>query len=211
MVNPYSVEKRKLIGESGAVVQTFGEYDEELPQSQDGLMIEFSPSPIPLSQHKQIKRLSAQFLAEFMTVFLPVVDSDSETYQHYKEICGAVKFVAYELLENAIKFHAPSSNQSVRIQLTLYGDRLIFLTTNCMTSDAVSSFQTFIAKLLCSDLAELYVSQVESNAINQDVSCSKLGLLTLMLDYQVKLGWKFTPISACLNFTSVTTMAQLLL
>jgi len=174
-------------------------------------MIEFSPSLLCLQQRWQINRLSAEFLAKFMTVFFPVNGDNLETCKHHKEIYGTVKFVAYELLENAIKFHDPCSTQPVCMQLLLCSDRMIFFTDNSIPSTAVTSFQTFITELLSNNLQELYVKQIESNAINQDTSCSKLGLMILMLDYKVKLGWKFASPSPVHSSTRITTMAQLLL
>ena len=46
------------------------------------------------------------------------------------------------------------------------------------------------------DPAIMLIERIEANAENPDLGTSGLGLLTLMSDYSVQLGWKFADADA---------------
>jgi hypothetical protein len=94
-------------------------------------------------------------------------------------------------------------------------DRLVFLTTNSVNTQSVHKFQAFVQELTTSDTEELYIRHLEQNGSDerdslQDSSVSGLGLLTMINDYQAKLGWKFEAIQNKPEAIAVTTMVQLL-
>jgi len=62
--------------------------------------------------------------------------------------------------------------------------------------------------LLTGDPFQLCIAQLESNAA-QDSTVSRLGLLTMLCDYDARLAWKFETRSAAL--VVVTTLVQLAL
>jgi hypothetical protein len=68
-------------------------------------------------------------------------------------------------------------------------------------------FQQFIKELLNSDPGELYIRQIKRS--KEDESISGLGLLTMINDYDAKLGWQFETIEHNPEVIVVTTMAQL--
>ena len=70
-------------------------------------------------------------------------------------------------------------------------------------------FQNHIKNLLKGDPSEMYLAQLEKNALEENHGSSNLGLLTMLNDYGAKLGWKFELLSAQPAEMAVTTMVQL--
>jgi hypothetical protein len=81
--------------------------------------------------------------------------------------------------------------------------------TNSISAKAISPFQDYLQTLLSEDLDELYLRQIEANASQEENMESHLGLITLLNDYQIQLGWKFERDEQKPNSILVTTMAQL--
>nr|WP_245912130.1 hypothetical protein [Calothrix elsteri] len=62
---------------------------------------------------------------------------------------------------------------------------------------------------MVSDANELYFSQLEKNAEDENSTASGLGLLSMINDYSAMLGWKFETIQEKPEIITVTTMVQL--
>lgn len=88
-------------------------------------------------------------------------------------------------------------------------DSLVFLVTNSVTPEAIAKFQVFIKELTTSDPDELYIRILERNAQSESDHQSGLGLLSMINDYQAKLGWKFECVQQNPDVMTVTTMVQL--
>lgn len=190
------------------VRQIFGNFIQELPPSQEYLILSFSPSSIPLRQRWRNNCLSADFLADYLsTFFLGNSELPSESDKQ-AEVKGAVSYIANELLENAMKYSTPKSSLPISIQIHLNPDLIIFQLTNSIPAKKTHQFQERIQTLLNSDPDELYIAQLEKNALEEN-SESGLGLLTMLVDYGAKLGWKFEPLSQKPTEAVVTTMVQL--
>ncbi len=187
--------------------QVLGEFN-DVPPSQEFLLISFSPSSIPLKQRWRNNGLSADFIADYLTTFFPKNEDTTTTNNKQAEIKSAVSYIANELLENAMKFNDEASQQPISIALHLYSDRVVFLVTNSIPPQAVEKFQSFIKELTSSDLEELYIRQLEKNAADECEE-SGLGLLTMMNDYLAKIGWKFVTVAGEPEVITVTTMLQL--
>ncbi|MEP0758251.1 DUF6272 family protein [Trichocoleus sp. DQ-A2] len=192
------------------MIQIFGDFRDELPSSQEGLTIVFSPTSIPLKQRWRNNGLSADFMADYFATFFPGNKNTTET-DPKAEIKSAVSFIANELLENAMKFNDDISVQPISIRLQMHNDRLVFLGTNNINPSAIAKFQAFITELTTCDPSEFYLRQLEKNAEDESESESGLGFLTMMNDYQAKLGWKFETIQkeSEPEAIAVTTMVQL--
>jgi hypothetical protein len=188
--------------------QIFGDFIEDLSTSQEYLILGFSPTSVPLKQRWRNNGLSADFLADYMTTFFPASEDEPTAVNRREEIKGAVSYIANELLENAMKFSHDTSHYPISIQLQLHPDRVLFLTTNSISADAVAPFQTFIKELTTADPDELYLQQLE-NDDGDRATRSGLGFLTMMNDYQAKLGWKFEAIATEPDVLAVTTMVQI--
>ena len=190
------------------MIQTFGDFI-ELPASQEYLIIGFSPSSIPLKQRWRNNGLSADFMADYLATFFPGNEDDSSTIERQAEIKSAVSYIANELLENAMKFNNETSEYPINIKLQLESDGVIFSVVNSISPQAVDKFQAYIQQLLASDPSELYIQQLEKNAVEESCTDSGLGLLTMLTDYSAKIGWKFQTVHKDPEVIAVTTMVQL--
>jgi hypothetical protein len=191
------------------MTEIFGEFRNDLPVSQEGLTIVFSPTSVPVKQRWRNNGLSADFMADYFATFFPGnQDATSETNTQ-AEVKSAVSFIANELLENAMKFNDETSPHPISIRLQMHSDKLVFTATNSIHPQTVRKFQAFIKELTTADLDELYVRQLEKNAEDDREGGSGLGLLTMMNDYQAKVGWKFETVQKDPEAIAVTTMVQL--
>jgi hypothetical protein len=194
-------------------IQTFGNFIEDLPPCEDYLNIGFSAGSRPLQQRWRNNRLSAHFVADYLSTFLPVNDEKNETKIRVNECRGAISYIANELLENAMKFHFNSGKSPVRFGLhflEIDSDQIdIFLfAVNSIEIEATDKYQHFIQELLVSDPAELYVRQIELSVEDENNQSSGLGLLTMINDYSAKIGWKFERVNH-LEAIEVTTLVQI--
>lgn len=190
------------------MIQTFGDFI-ELPASQEYLIIGFSPSSIPLKQRWRNNGLSADFMADYLATFFPGNEDDYSTIERQAEIKSAVSYIANELLENAMKFNNETSEYPINIKLQLESDGVLFSVVNSISPQGVDKFQAYIQQLLASEPSELYIQQLEKNAVEESCTDSGLGLLTMLTDYSAKIGWKFQTVHKDPEIIAVTTMVQL--
>lgn len=191
------------------MAQIFGDFVENSSPSPEYLTIGFSPSSIPLKQRWRNNGLSASFIADYLVTFFLVDEDEPGARDKRNKIIGAVKYVANELLENAMKFSDETSQYQVSIKLELKNDCLVFHATNAINSQAIPAFQALIQELTTSDTNELFMRRLEENT-RDNWDTSGLGLLTIMNDYRAKLGWKFKTIQQEeLETITVTTTVQL--
>jgi hypothetical protein len=190
------------------MIQTFGDFI-ELPATQEYLIIGFSPSSIPLKQRWRNNGLSADFMADYLATFFPGNEDDSATSERQAEIKSAVSYIANELLENAMKFNNETSEYPINIKLQLESEGVLFSVVNSISRQGVDKFQAYIQQLLASEPSELYIQQLEKNAVEESCTDSGLGLLTMLTDYSAKIGWKFQTVHKDPEVIAVTTMVQL--
>jgi len=190
------------------MIEIFGDFIER-KNSQEYLIIGFSPSSIPLKQRWRNNGLSADFLADYLTTFFPGNQDDDSALTRRAEIKSAVSYIANELLENAMKFNDENSQYPIDIKLQLHKDGLIFSVANSISPPSVDKFQRYIQKLLVSDPSEMYIEKLEKNAADESSTDSGLGLLTMLNDYSAKMGWKFETVQKDPEVIAVTTMVQL--
>lgn len=190
------------------MAQVFGEFTEDFSERSEFLVLGFSPSSLPIQLRWKTNGLSADFLGDYVKNFFPVDNSVALNKQ--TEVRHAVSFVANELLENAMKYSDKSAGQPINLEVHLFKDRLIFLSKNSVHQDAIANFQSFLQEITDGDIGEMYVNQVEKSADNEDSKSSGLGYLTMLMDYDALLGWKFEQISdTSIPVTMLTTMVQL--
>jgi hypothetical protein len=187
----------------------FGDFVEEEYSRQECLIIHFSPTSVPLQQRWRNNGLSADFLSEYWTTFFPAYDISSRRKQ--REIKGAIGYIANELLENVMKFSYKPADHPVSLGLYLYQDEFKFYSHNAVAPDAIDSFQAYIQELLTRDTDEMYIQQLERNALDESSSGTRLGLLTMLNDYGARLAWKFETDPRDTMIITVSTMVQLAL
>lgn len=174
------------------MAETFGNYEDisqARAQHQEYLNLSFSPSSIPIKQRWRNNGLSADFLGDYFTTFFPKSENDPASLRRQNEIKNAVSYIANELLENAMKFSDERLNHPISIRLMLDKDRIIFSETNGVSREQADSFRIFINKVMSEDPNELYIQQLEENAMTD--SSAGLGYLTMVNDYGAELAWHF--------------------
>lgn len=192
-----------------ALEQILGDFIQKLPPSQEYLILSFSPGSMPLRQRWRNNCLSADFLADYLSTFFLGNDNQQPDTEKQAEVKSAVGYIANELLENGMKYCVETSPFPISIQIHLNPNRIVFQLTNSITIQQTQQFQNKIKTLLNSDPSELYLAQLEHNALEENHGESNLGLLTMLNDYGAKLGWKFEPLSQKSAEIAVTTMVQL--
>ncbi len=202
------LKDKRQMQEAIGQVQIFGDFNEEVPGSEEYLVIGFSPGSMPLKQRWRNNGLSADFLAEYLATFFPGNEEDTIKADKSIEVKSAVSYVANELLENAMKFNDETSQQPISIKLEMHSDRLVFFVRNSLKSQTIDKFQAYIQELLTGDRDELYIRQLEHN-VQVENSGSGLGLLSIMNDYLATVGWKFETNPKHPETMTVTTMVQL--
>lgn len=190
------------------MAEVFGDFIEDLPEHAEYLIIGFSPTSVPLKQRWRNNGLSADFIADYMHTFF--VSEDDQICRKVHARKNAVKYIANELLENAMKFSSQDAIFPTRIAFHLLANKLIFNVVNSIPSETVDHFQKLLRRLESEDPNELYIRQMELNASEENNSYSGLGFLSMICDYSAKLGWKFETLpNTDPPVITVTTMATL--
>jgi len=189
--------------------QIFGDFVESFPPDQDSLELTFTPSSLPIKKRWRSNRLSANFMADYFSNFLPVDEDDPAQERRIKESKAAVSYIANELLENALKFNDQATKFKIKFGIYFIEQAdvtAVVFATNSVSGEGLDKFQKFIQELLCSDPEKLYVQQIEKSAEEQNSGSSGLGFLTMINDYSAKLGWKFEIVEKEPKMIAVTTM-----
>jgi hypothetical protein len=198
------------------MAQIFGNFIQSFPLDHDSLELSFTPTSRPIKQRWRNNRLSAHFMADYFSTFLPIEESEPSSIQRIKDSKSAVSYIANELLENAVKFNDEKSKHRVKFGLHFLENQdleevtVAIFATNSIRSESVNKFQAFIQELLGADTNELYLRQIEKTAEDSSQG-SGLGLLTMINDYAVKFGWKFETLVENSSVIIVTTMAQIII
>ena len=129
----------------------FGDYIEEFSPELDSLEITFTPTNRSIRQRWSNNHLSAQFVADYFSAFLPVDEDDPYGDRRIKESKGAIGYIANELLENAMKFNDRGSKFKVKFGIYFIEDSSIenegvtavLFVTNSVSCHGVDKFQTF--------------------------------------------------------------------
>ncbi len=188
---------------------TLGEFCDSLPDTQEYLTLGFSPSAQARNLRWRNYGLSADFLGDYFATFFPGGGESGSTGVDLQEnVKACISYVANELIENAIKFSNEHINVPVTISLYLYESSILLLVCNSTTLDRATRFQNHIDTILNTDLDHLYSQRLERIGLEQsDESC--LGLISIMVDYGVKMGWKFVLSTDHDNSVNVSVMARL--
>jgi hypothetical protein len=178
----------------------------ELSSECEYLTLAFSPTSAPLRYRWRNNGLSADFLGDYVTTFLPGVPAFEN---RQREIKHAVTYIANELLENAMKYHQPDVDIPIKIRLELATDHIKVSVSNGIDVVQAGRYETFVQGLRGGNAAELLSQQQEANAECSESNISCLGLLTMMSDYDAQLDWRFDPHPVRSQSMTVTTSAVL--
>lgn len=190
----------------------FGDFIPRFPPDHDSLELTFTPFSKKIKHRWRSQRLSAHFLADYFVNFAPEKEPPFDEEQWIHETKSTVSYVGNELLENAMKFSAESSNAKVKLGIHFLDDSAlvaVIFATNLVHSAEAEKLQMFIHQLLASNPEDFYIQQVEASTEDESADLSGLGLLTMINDYHAKLGWELDTVPSHPDLISVTTMAQI--
>jgi hypothetical protein len=190
------------------MIQLFGDFQEDIPTNHEFLIIGFFPNSLPLKQRWRNNGLSADFIADYLTTFFPANQDEPATVERQLQLKTAVNYIANELIDNALKFNEEKSDYPVKFGLHLLEDRLVLISTNCVSPKALDNFYEFVNQLKKTDLESFYIHQLEKGA-EEDSQESQLGILTMMQDYLATVGWKIETVQKDPEVITLTTMVQL--
>jgi hypothetical protein len=186
--------------------QTLGNYGEHSGEC-EYLTLAFSPLSAPLQSRWRNNGLSADFLGDYVTTFLPATNGMPANESRQNEIKHAVKYIANELLENAMKYHERLADIPIGIHLELSGDRIVVSASNGISVGQAEQYKAFVERLLEGDAGDLLLKQQEESATGSGSTKSCVGLLTMIIDYGAQLGWRFEVSSPPSEMVTVTTSA----
>lgn len=126
---------------------------------------------------------TAEFLGNFVGGLAAKAGLDANEVRH------SITYLTNELLENAVKFRAPGAG-GVVLETRFDGAIFELVLSNFAPQETIIRFQTFLAELESRDPGDLLIERIEANALDPS-NGSGLGILTLMNDYGVRLGWTF--------------------
>jgi hypothetical protein len=175
------------------------------------LTLAFSPSSAPLRSRWRNNGLSADFLGDYVTTFMPAMEGLPAKENRQSEIRHAVTYIANELLENAMKYHAREVDIPIRIHLELTSEQITVSVSNGIGVIQAERYKAFVEQLQQGDVDDLLVKQQEESAKSDESTVSCLGLLTMIADYDARLDWRFDVQPAQSGSSLVTTSAFLLL
>ena len=175
-------------------VQLFGDYQEDLSESNEYLTMGFAPGSRPLQKRWKNNELSADFIADYYKNFhvdQKVSMENALTEIDIENIRDAVKYIANELLENAMKFQYQDEGVAAKIVLSLYDDKIVFSISNGIAEQQLAIFKAYIQRFISHDPHDLYFEVMRSSAKTENTNHSGMGLLSMVCDYGATLGWKF--------------------
>jgi hypothetical protein len=185
------------------ISQIIGDYNLPEDYCWDFLMIKLVP------HSRQLTWESCGRVANLLTdYFSPLFEQLVPERRARRDLIGSLAYVSNELIENAVKFHC-SPALPINVVAKLYRQSLVLIVTNFVNEEAGSRFKAGLNEIQQGDPADLLPARMERNALNPDKTASGLGILTIMQDYQTKLGWKFEAMPSLNDLTRITTIAQI--
>jgi len=191
--------------------KTLGYQEHQAGSPCEYLTLAFSPLSAPLRSRWRNNGLSADFLGDYVTTFLPANGSAAAAEERQNEIKHAVTYIANELLENAMKYHEHNVDIPIGIHLELTSTQIVVSASNGVGEAQAEHYYTFVENILRQDAGELLVKQLEESAGGDGSTKSCLGLLTMITDYHALLGWRFEahPTSAGVVIVSTSAVISL--
>lgn len=141
-----------------------------------------------LYEHWRRCSLSSDFWARYTALFVPVPAGPGRLRREAVE--SVLSYLLNELFENCAKFSGGPIG-TVRYEAWTRADDVVFQLTNHIEPARQPAFAQFIQDLLDGDPEELYFRRLEESA-ETDARGSGLGYLTLMKDYGIRFGFRFS-------------------
>lgn len=177
-----------------------GEYREPT-EAGPRVMLVFYPGAFPVKWNQC--SATADFFAEY---FAGVDACGLHEEAERRDFVGSVGYVLNELIENAVKF---SAGGTVEIDAGVEHGEFVVVVSNQILQAAVDGLRDKFGELVSGDPQELLLQRVEENAANPEISTSGLGFLTMLSDYNAKLGWRFDAVPGNPDNALLKTTARL--
>ena len=146
---------------------------------------------VQLADHWRRCSLTSDFWAKYTSLSVPVYTPKGSLNRSAIE--SVLSYLLNELFENLAKFSSGPHTEA-SYQMWMKPDCMVFQLRNHTQPQNQEPFIKLIQELLTSDLNELYFQRLEENA-ELNNSASGLGYLTLIKDYQIQFGFRFSPVS----------------
>lgn len=189
--------------------ESFGQFIDDLQDEKLCVKINFPTQLVKQRKFWPNSNRSAKFISEYIAIFFPIENEQLDQLRQQTEVTDAARYITNELLENAFKFSCPEAQQPVELSVYHYPDRIIMMVANTTYADNVNAFRDLTHDLTTSDLNDLYVERLERNLDYEHAFNSGLGFITILLNYNTKLGWKVERHLPESDIVLVTTMTQL--
>ena len=124
------------------------------------------------------------------------------------ELSANVNYVANEMLESAMLAHAGADGPIVVKVRICERDLRLYVKSEC-APDNVRALRQQAANILASDPGALYFERLSQPCQSEQITLPDLGFLSMMVDYDADLAWKFEgadPESANVSVTTMTAM-----
>lgn len=136
--------------------------------------------------------LSSNFWSRYMALWVPLPPEPGRLRREAME--HLLSYLLNELFENCAKFSS-GPFQRINYAAWVQAQCMVFELTNHIQPADQAPFAALIEEMLTSDLDELYFQRLEASA-ESNASGSGLGYLTLMKDYGIRFGFRFSPLTS---------------
>ncbi|RRR65963.1 MAG: ATP-binding protein [Candidatus Viridilinea halotolerans] len=144
-----------------------------------------------LTQYWRRCSLSSNFWSRYMALWIPTPPAPGHLRRDAME--HILSYLLNELFENCAKFSG-GPFQRIAYAAWVHEERMVFELTNHVQPAAQAPFAALIEEMLTGDLDELYFQRLEASA-ESNAPGSGLGYLTLMKDYGIRFGFRFSAIT----------------
>lgn len=161
-----------------------GEYL-SLPQLDNEIALTYWPYRYPLqwSQGGKIPDFVANYLASIEAERGLSTSSDVKV---------TVSYLLNELVENSVKFYLSGT---IRIRVGLHDGEIVLVVINQIAGDQKPGLVHQFSELLKSDPEEIFIARMEAVDSPSERGSSNIGLLSMIMDYQARLGWNFVQVT----------------
>jgi len=125
----------------------------------------------------------------------------------YKEVFNNISYVLNELFENALKFNE-EKDISASVKVNKEENLITLVTTNHIHETKVGHFVELLSQLFAGDPKQMFMEKIEQNLMD-DSGGSGLGYLTMILNFDVKLGFRFFTLDDQSHDVKIYTMARM--
>lgn len=170
-----------LVIKNIAETEYFGEFNDKMLETKELFRADFKKETMTLKDCGKSSDAAAD-------KFILSPEVKKLTDAEIKDISATVKYVTNELFENSFKF---SCGGDIAFSLRIVDGNAVIITANNIEKASIEQLKIRINKLISEDPKTMMIEQMEANAEEKDVLRSGLGYLTMLSDYDIKLGWKF--------------------